>query len=110
MTKIIVPSLLKRNLIVPDVSNNPEVCFVSEARGEKVRMYLIGDKRHKNGRRMGVKAERQGSWKVVSSSRIFSRYVLPSGTYLYKCEGVLFLTTLEEALVQAGFNIHDYPD
>ena len=43
MTKITVLALLKRDLIVPDVSKNPDFCFVSEARGEKVRMYLIGE-------------------------------------------------------------------
>lgn len=107
MAKITIPALLKRGLIVPDVSKNPEYCLVSEA---KIRIYLTGGKIYKSGSPVGVRVERQGSWRVVESGQIISRYVLPAGTYRYKCEGVLFLTSLEEALVQAGFDIYNYPD
>lgn len=111
MAKITVPGLKKRGLVIEvDSEANPKICFVSEQPPQRARLYLVGDERFKNGNRRGVKAEKQSDFLVVASSRIFSRYVLPSGDYRYKCEGVLFLTSLEEALVQAGFDIYNYPD
>ena len=111
MAKITVPALLKRGLIEGIGSScNPGVCYVTEAKGNKVRMYLTAGRTYRNGRLVGVRAEKQKDFRVVASDKIISRYVLPSGAYRYKCEGVLFLTSLEKALVQAGFDIYNYPD
>lgn len=120
MAKITVKGLVRRGLIMetdPEEDHNFKSYIVSD-RGQKNRMHVLAGltpcssgKRFglASGRR-GVRAEKQASWRVISSGRIVSRYILPYGTYAYKCEGVLFMTSLEEALVQAGFNVYNYPD
>lgn len=111
MAKITVPALLKRKLIVEvDSKVNPKKCFVSEPGNNRSRLYFTGGKKYKNGNPVGLIAEKQKDFMVVATSKIFSRYILTAGNYRYKCEGVLFLTSLQEALVQAGFDIYNYPD
>ena len=108
MAKIMIKGLVRRGLIVETESNiNPDTFFVSKSSLEYgQRMYLIGESFFKNGRRKGIRAEKMKDFAVVSSGRIISQYFVGgSKGYCYKCQGVLFLTSLEEALVQAGFDL-----
>lgn len=109
MSKITVPALVKKGLIVEvDSKINPETCVVSETGPGQSRLHLTSGEHYKNGRPVGVKAVRQKSWKIVANGRIFSRYVVSSRSYVYKAQGVLFLTSLGEALVQCGFNVINF--
>ncbi len=116
MAKITIKGLVRRGLIVetnPEEDLNSKSYIVSD-RGQNNRMYIlagltpfsIGQKFGLARGRCGVRAEKQESWRIVSSDKIISRYVMTkTGVYRYKCQGVLFLTSLEEALVQAGFDL-----
>ncbi len=109
MAKITVPALLKRKLVVEvDSKVNPKKCFVSEPGSARSRLYFTGGKRYKNGHPVGLIAEKQKDFMVVATGRIFSRYVLTAGNYRYKAEGILFLTSLEEVLVQCGFDLNSF--